>query len=150
MSKWISIAALAMTVAIPACAQELEKLSWLTGHWMQKTATEEVQESWLGPRANVMVAANLTLTAGRGSFFEFLRIALKDGKIVYFASPGGHPPVEFPMLRMTDNAIEFENPAHAYPSKISYRRDGEALIARIEGKRQGKEASEEWRFTRAP
>jgi hypothetical protein len=31
-----------------------------------------------------------------------------------------------------------------------YRRDGDALVARIEGKRQGVDASEEWRFTRAP
>ena len=74
----------------------------------------------------------------------------QDGRIVYFASPGGRPPVEFPMTQMTDNAIVFENAAHGYPARISYRRDGEALVAWIEGKRQGSDASEEWRFTRTP
>ena len=137
-------------LALPASAQDLDKLVWMTGNWAQKTAKEEVQENWLGPKGNVMVAVNLTLTPGRGSSFEFIRIAVKDGRIVYFASPGGRPPVEFPMTQMSDNAIVFENAAHGYPAKISYRRDGDALVARIEGKRQGAEASEEWRLTRAP
>ena len=47
-------------------------------------------------------------------------------------------------------SIAFENPSNAYPTRILYRRDGDALVARIEGKRQGNDASEEWRFTRAP
>src|SRR6185295_16012621 len=118
--------------------------------WMTKSATEEVQENWLGPRANLMVATNLTFTSGRGSSFEFLRIAEKEGRAVYIASPGGRPPVEFPAKQTTADSIVFENPAHAYPQRIIYRRDGDALIARIEGKRGGKDASEEWRFTRAP
>ena len=54
------------------------------------------------------------------------------------------------MTQMGDSSIVFENPANAYPSRILYRRDGDALVARIEGKRQGNDASEEWRFTRAP
>jgi Domain of unknown function (DUF6265) len=150
MNRWIGVAALGLTLALPASAQDMDKLGWMTGNWIQKTAKEEVQENWLGPRGNVMVAINLTSAAGRGSSFEFLRIAVKDGRIVYFASPGGRPPVEFPLVQLTDNAVAFENSTHAYPMRISYRRDGEALIARIEGKRQGNDASEEWRFTRAP
>ena len=47
-------------------------------------------------------------------------------------------------------SIKFENPSNAYPTRILYRRDGDALVARIEGRRQGNDASEEWRFTRAP
>ena len=150
MKKLTGIVVLVVALAVPASAQEVEKLGWMTGNWMQKTPRDEVQENWLGPKGNVMVAANLTFTAGRGSSFEFLRIAVKDGRIVYFASPGGRPPVEFPMTQMTDHSIVFENAAHGYPARISYRRDGEALVARIEGKRQGSDASEEWRFSRVP
>ena len=75
---------------------------------------------------------------------------MKDGRIVYFASPGGRPPVKFPMVQMGDTSIMFENPTNAFPTRIIYRRDGEALIARIEGRMKGNDASEEWRFTRVP
>ena len=148
MRNWSKITVLALTFALPAHAQDMAKLGWMTGNWVQTSATEEVQENWLGPRGDVMVATNLTHSAGRGSAFEFMRIAMKDGGIVYFASPAGRPPVEFPMLQMTDNSVMFENPAHGYPMRISYRRDGETLVARIEGKRQGSDTSKEWRFSR--
>jgi hypothetical protein len=146
----MSAAALGMLFASSLCAQDVAKLGWMTGHWVQKTDREEVQESWLGPRDNTMVATNLTITAGRGPSFEFLRIGVKDGRIVYFAMPGGRPATEFPVQTMTESSVVFENPAHDYPTRIIYRKDGDALIARIEGKRRGNDAHEEWRFTRAP
>jgi hypothetical protein len=145
-----ALALLGALAAGPAPAQDLSKLGFMTGNWVQKSEREEVQESWLGPRGNTMVATNLTMTTGRGPSFEFLRIGVKDGKVVYFASPGGRPPVEFPAREIGDGSVVFENPANGYPTRISYRRDGDALVARIEGKRQGADASEEWRFTRAP
>ena len=150
MTKWTSVVALAILFESPLHAQDISKLNWMAGHWVQKNDKEEVQESWLGPRGNTMVATNLTITAGRGASFEFLRIGVKDGKIVYFAMPSGRPPTEFPLQTMTDSSVVFENPAHDYPTRISYRRDGDTLIARVEGKRRGSEAFEEWRFARAP
>ena len=133
-----------------AHAQDVDKLAWMTGNWIQRSAAEDVQENWLGPKANLMVATNLTARAGRTSTFEFLRIAMKDGKVVYFASPGGRLPVEFVLKEMGDQSVLFENLQNSYPTRIMYRRDGEALIARIEGKRGGSDASEEWRFSRVP
>jgi hypothetical protein len=131
-------------------AQEIDKLGWMTGNWVQKSATEDVHENWLGPKGNVMVATNLTARPGKGASFEFLRIGVKDGKLVYFASPGGRPPVEFAVAQIGDGTVTFENPSNPYPTRIIYRRDGDALVARIEGRRQGNDASEEWRFQRAP
>ena len=43
----------------------------------------------------------------------------------------------------------FEHPTRELPKRILYWRDGEALLARIEGTRNGRDASEEWRFERA-
>ena len=141
---------MSLSAARTAHAQDVEKLAWMSGNWVQKGPVEDVHENWLGPKANVMVATNLTMRHGKGASFEFLRIGVKDGKVIYFASPGGRPPVEFPMTQMGEASIAFENPSNAYPTRILYRRDGDALVARIEGKRQGNDASEEWRFTRAP
>ena len=149
MRSLIVAALLGVAAVSPASAQKVEKLAWMEGHWAVKSATEEVQESWLGPRGDMMVATNLTQTTGRGASFEFLRIGEKDGRAVYFASPGGRPPVEFPVKQMTADSVVFENLARDYPQRVMYRRDGDALVARIEGTRGGKEASEEWRFVRA-
>ena len=150
MAKWISVALVGIGIACGVSAQDLDKLAWMSGIWIQKTDKEEVRENWLGPKGNVMVATNLTMTAGRGASFEFLRIGVKDGKIIYFAMPNGRPPTEFTLAAQSDTSVMFENPANAYPTRIIYRRDGDALIARIEGRRQGNDASEEWRFTKAP
>ena len=147
MIRWTSAVALALLLAPPLFAQDVARLGWLAGHWLAKSDKEEVQESWLGPRGNMMVATNLT-TTGRGPAFEFLRIGVKDGRLVYFAMPGGRPPTEFPMQSMTDTSVVFENPTHDYPTRIIYRMDGEALVARVEGRRRGQDAFEEWRFTR--
>ena len=151
MANWIAGVLVGMSVVLAAQAQELDKLAWMAGNWIQKTDKEEVRENWMGPKGNLMVATNLTLSAGRNAAsFEFLRIGVKDGKVIYFAMPNGRPPTEFPLLTQTDSSVVFENPGNSYPQRVMYRRDGEALIARIEGKRQGADASEEWRFTRAP
>jgi hypothetical protein len=34
---------------------------------------------------------------------------------------------------VTANEVVFENPAHDFPKKITYKRDGDALTAAIEG-----------------
>lgn len=131
------------------CAQELSRLAFMSGHWSAKTDKEEVQESWLGPRGEMMVGSNLThRTDGRPSF-EFLRIGVKNGKTIYFASPGGKPVVEFVAKEMAENSVVFENLGHDFPHRVIYRRvDGETLVARIEGTIQGKPRAEEWKFSR--
>ena len=150
MIQRLTMVGAALLAVAAAHAQDVAKLGWMAGHWVQKSANEEVQESWLGPRGNTMVATNLTIGAGGRASFEFLRIGVKDGTLVYFAMPNGRPPTEFAMRSIGDGTVTFENPSNAYPTRIIYRRDGDALVARIEGVRQGKESFEEWRFTRAP
>src|SRR5256885_11015686 len=73
--------------ALPLQAQEMEQLGWLAGNWVHQQAGEEVQETWLGPRHGVMVGINLTSAEGPRTNFELMRIARKDERIVYFASP---------------------------------------------------------------
>jgi hypothetical protein len=93
-----------------------------------------------------MVAANLSTFAGGKRTFEFLRIADTPEGFSYFASPGGKPPVEFRLKESGDRRVVFENPQHDFPRRILYWRDGERLVARIEGTIAGKERSEEWGF----
>lgn len=96
-----------------------------------------------------MVAANLSTFANGRKTFEFLRIAQTAEGVSYFASPGGRAPVEFKLKESSAGRVVFENAAHDFPQRILYWREGEALMARIEGT-VGREAKQqEWRFVRA-
>ena len=148
-----SIAAALLFLPALALAQapaRVASLDWMTGTWVQETpGKERVAESWLGPGNGLMVAVNLTTwTSGKKSY-EFLRIADTAEGFSYFASPGGKAPVEFKSKETGDRRVVFENAAHDFPQRILYWRDGEHLVARIEGTLKGKERSEEWRFSRA-
>jgi len=125
-------------------------LGWMTGTWVHETEAATVTESWVGPRNGLMVAANLSTWTNGKRFHEFLRIADTPEGCSYFASPGGRPAEEFRMKEAGDRRIVFENPAKDFPRRILYWRDGEALMARIEGTVNGADKSESWRFTSSP
>ena len=133
-------------MALPLHAQEIEKLSWMTGTWNQTREGETVQESWLGPRGKMMAAVNLTSSPKRTSF-EFLRIVETPAGLAYLASPGGKAPVEFKLKEMGDKRVVFENATHDFPQRVMYwiEPDG-TMKARIEGTIQGKARGMEWRF----
>ena len=64
--------------------------------------------------------------------FEFLRIVERNGGLVYIAQPGGRPPTEFALTRISGESATFENSAHDFPKLIRYTRqtDG-SLEARV-------------------
>jgi hypothetical protein len=147
----IRMLALLALVALPSAASaeapSAQALAWMGGTWVHEGRDGScVMESWLGPRAGVMVATNLSTFAGGKSTYEFLRIAPSGTGISYFASPGGRAPTEFALKELGEARVVFENPEHAFPRRILYWRDGDALVARIEGTRGGQPLSEEWRF----
>jgi hypothetical protein len=125
-------------------------LDWMTGTWTQVKGDERVTETWIGPGNGMMVAANLTTRGTQRRTFEFLRIADTEDGFSYYASPGGRPPVEFKLKEEGDRRVVFENATHDFPQRILYWRDGDKLVARIEGRIGGREKREEWRFARAP
>jgi hypothetical protein len=45
--------------------------------------------------------------------------------------------------------VIFVNPGHDFPQRVSYRREGDVLTARIDGQIDGEARSMEWRYRRA-
>ena len=106
---------------------------WMAGAWQQKGADGAwADEYWTPPRGGTMIGA---ARIGRGetlSIFEHSRIVRKaDGTLSFFAQPRGAPAAEFPMTVRDATMIEFANPAHDYPQRIRYARDGDTLTATI-------------------
>ncbi len=142
-------AAVAATDAGPGSPPRVASLDWMSGTWVRDAeGRETVSETWLGPGNGLMVAANLTTWPNGRRSFEFLRISETTSGFSYYASPGGKLPVEFKMKETGDRRVVFENSTHDFPQRVLYWRDGEHLVARIEGTIKGKARSEEWRFTR--
>jgi hypothetical protein len=148
MRSLLTALLLALPLAAAAQAPKVASLGWLTGTWVVESERERVTESWVGPGNGLMVAANLTTRTNNRKTFEFIRIAETADGFSYFASPGGGTPVEFRLKESGDRKVVFENTKHDFPQRIMYWRDGEALVARIEGQMKGEPRSVEWKFKR--
>jgi hypothetical protein len=139
---------LVSTTAIAQSPARVASLDWMTGTWVHESRGTRVTESWIGPANGMMVAANLSAFVDGKRFHEFLRIADTDAGFSYYASPGGRAPEEFKLHELGERRVVFENPSKAFPRRILYWRDGDALMARIEGTVGGAAKAEEWRMQR--
>jgi hypothetical protein len=119
----------AATAPIPA----VPDFGWLAGHWCSKDHGELVEEHWLAPRGDLSLGLSRTVKSGKTTSFEFLRIELRDHVPHYVAQPGGAPPTAFRLTASGPGWARFEDPAHDFPQRVEYRRDGTDLHAAIAG-----------------
>jgi hypothetical protein len=106
---------------------------WIAGHWCTVSGGQVIEELWLPPHGGVAIGVGRTRTGEATTAFEYLRILEVDGVLSYVAQPGGNPPTVFRQVAGGDHWIRFENPAHDFPTRVEYRREGDALHAEIAG-----------------
>jgi len=129
---------------------DLTGLAWMAGNWSGVQGGVEMEELWQVPKGNTMLGLHRDVAGGRTVSFEFLRIEAKPDGILYWASPGGRPAIEFRLIELKGTRGVFENAKHDFPQRIIYwLGDDGALHARIEGTMKGKSASEEWTWQKA-
>ncbi len=92
------------------------------------------------PAGKMMLGMSHTVVNGKTREYEFIRIVQEEnGDIFFIATPSGQKEARFKMTSATEREARFENPAHDFPQRIIYRREGDSLIGRIEGTSNGKE-----------
>jgi hypothetical protein len=141
------VAGLALWLCAPVVASEAVPLpNWLHGAWSEaREGGVWADEFWTPPRGGIMIGAARMGDASKLWVFEHTRIVRdKAGQLVFIAQPRGAPPSEFPMVTMGDEMLEFANPAHDYPQRIRYWREGRELRART-SLMDGSKATE-WRY----
>jgi hypothetical protein len=145
-----AIALLSSLIGGESQAAPAAPLDWLAGQWCGGEGNERVEEHWMSPAKNgELLGLSRTLKDGRMASFEFLRIGDVDGVPTYLAQPGGRPPTAFKRTHGGERWVRFENPAHDFPTRIEYRREGETLQAQVGGKgRDGKEMRFTFDFVR--
>lgn len=133
--------ALLLAACASVQAHPLTALEWLAGCWVQQGREAGSVEQWMAPAGGVMLGMARTVKNGRVVEFEFMQIrAEADGRLAYIAQPQGRPPTVFGLLQQDEAEVVFENPAHDFPQRVRYRRDGaDRLVARIEGRLKDQE-----------
>jgi len=127
----------------PDVTPALEPMQWLVGDWQRDGARGS--EHWLA-NAGALFGVGFT---ERG--FEVMIIddapgpGPADGKLRFYAFPGGDQGTEFALASAAPQSATFSNPDHDFPTAITYGRDGDRLTAVLDGKGQ---SSEPYAFNR--
>lgn len=126
--------------------EKLEKMNWLTGNWEQKLPDGTLKETWTKQNDSTFIGNSYFINTKDTVHFESIKLTQKDEELIYSATVVGQnndEAVDFKLTSDADNTFAFENPAHDYPQKITYKKVNETnLIATISGKQQGKPTSE--------
>lgn len=128
-------AAALLLLAAPLGAQTLAQPAlpeWMAGTWMTEDGASWSDEVWTDPRGGIMLGVSRSGFGPQLQDWEVSQIRFKpDGSISYFAQSEGRSAVEFPLVLISAEAVEFANPANKYPQRIRYWRQGRLLMAEI-------------------
>jgi hypothetical protein len=141
----------AQDITLPTPAQAaIGDLAWLAGAWVGTRGTQgttSIEERWSPPLGGAMLAVSRTVSRGRMSAFEYLRIVEREGGLVYIAQPGGAEPTEFVLTELTTTRAVFDNPRHDYPKRIAYELSVEGDLSATIGFTKGG-SPQRFEFTR--
>ncbi len=103
----------------------------------------------MAPEGGMMLGISRVISE-KDTMFEFLRIARDGDGVAYLASPRGKPAVAFPLVESAEGLAVFADPEHDFPQRITYRRDGDSMTARVEAQRDGEWIGFEVAWQRVP
>ena len=112
-------------------------VAWISGCWDLTRNGRHVAENWTPVEGGTMLGVSRTVANGKTTEWEFLIIRQSAKGLEYVAKPSGQPEATFTATRVSANEVVFENPTHDFPTRIIYKRAGDALIASIEGTMNG-------------
>jgi len=127
---------------------KIEKLNWLVGNWEQKLPDGIVTEIWNRENDSTYLGKSFFVKEEDTIHLETIVLTQKKGNLLYIPTVNGqnnNEPVTFTLSLDEENTVTFENPAHDYPQKISYKKiNDNSLMTTISGKQQGKQSKESY------
>lgn len=135
---------------LAASAAPISQIAWLQGRWVMDITGGVIEEVWLAPRGASMIGVSRTVRADTLVGFETIVVRETDKGLVLEARPSSQPGGTFNSISVGDSLVVFENPAHDFPQRITYRLVSEdSLSAWVEGTYQGEEARADFGYRRA-
>lgn len=133
-----------------AQTRSIDDMQWLTGCWERAGSAGRTVEVWSSPADGALLGGSYFVTDSTIRELEQLRLWYSGDTLVYEAHPSSQSRTEFKAGSPGRDEMVFENPAHDFPQRITYRRAGaDSLIARIEGDRAGRRQPVTFAFRRA-
>jgi hypothetical protein len=146
---FVTLAAMTQPPASAAAAPSVTDVAWLAGCWDSTRNGRRVVEHWLPPEGGTMMGVSRTTMGEKTIEWEFMIIRKGGTGLEYVAKPSRQPEATFIASRATANEVLFENPAHDFPQRVGYKRDGDTLTAWIEGTAGGQNRRIEFPYTKA-
>lgn len=145
------LATLAGAAQAPAATAPptVNDVAWIAGCWDATRNGRHVAEHWMPPEGGTMMGVSRTTAGPKTVEWEFLIIRQTARGLDYVAKPSGQPEATFTATRASAGEVVFENPAHDFPKRISYKRAGDALTASIEGPMNGQNRKIDFAYTKA-
>ncbi len=110
------------------------RLPWLIGCWATSRNGRTIEERWTVAPDGSLAGRGRTLRGGQVVDSEVVRITVDHGTLRYTANPQGQAEAVFVASDVTDSSVTFANPAHDFPTRITYRHGaGARLFAEIAG-----------------
>lgn len=109
----------------------INDVAWLSGAWTGSrgtSGTTTIEERWSPAQGGSMLGVSRTISRGKMSAFEYLRIVERDGGLVYVAQPNGGTTTEFILTEFSATKAVFENPRHDYPKRIAYELGDDGVL----------------------
>lgn len=127
---------------------KIKKMDWLVGNWEQKLEDGTVTEIWKKENDSTFSGKSYFVKEEDTIHSEKIILSQQKDQLLYIPTVNGQnndEPVTFTLSSETENVFTFENPAHDYPQKISYKKISDtSLVATISGKQQGKQSQESY------
>ena len=123
-------------------------LSWMTGCWTIASPSRTVTEFWLPPAGGTMMGISRTIVKEKTAEYEFLILRAGATGLEYVAKPSGQAETIFTATKVGRGEVVFENPAHDFPTRITYRQVDGGLAATIGGTMNGKPRAIDFKYQR--
>lgn len=118
-----------------APSASVQDLAWLSGCWASIDGEAGSGETWTAPAGGTLLGVSRTVKRGKTVAHELMQIRETGaGQIAFIALPSGQSEASFPLVRLSGQEAVFENSQHDFPQRVIYRRDGDLLTGRIEGR----------------
>ena len=106
----------------------------MAGAWIAELPDGSwAEEYWTPARSGLMLGAG---RSGKGDPIdgrEQTRIERTGEGLRFCALPKGQAGTCFTSTKVGEGEVVFENPAHDFPTRVAYRRDGDGLSAEVSG-----------------
>jgi hypothetical protein len=149
MLTWSLMVWTALLGASQTAAPAITDVAWIAGCWDVTRNGRHIAETWTSAEGGTMMGVSRTVSNGKTSEWEFLIIREGPKGLEYVAKPSGQPEATFTSTSVSATEVVFENPAHDFPKKIIYKRDGDSLTASTEGPMNGQTRKIDFAYKKA-